>query len=205
MQDLSGHSGGVGHAGAADGLHQSLLDDAVFDVQGQLAGTLLRGAPAHAVGQAADVGDLLGLDPLALLGNGRGAVVGALGDRTHVLYFAGVDHSLTNPFSRPAASFACSPGDGLWLEPAPQGGSTLCGAGTIRVVQPIRLSPVISTGFSRPIRSSIVGAISARRPPPSALRRRPTTQKGTGLVVWAVKGLLPSSVAASARRCRGRR
>ena len=50
----------MGHAGAADGFHQGLLNDAVLDVQRQLAGTLLGSAPADAVGQAADVGDLLG-------------------------------------------------------------------------------------------------------------------------------------------------
>ena len=32
-QDLASHSGGVGHAGAANGLDQGFLDDAVFDVQ----------------------------------------------------------------------------------------------------------------------------------------------------------------------------
>ena len=34
-------------------LHQRLLDDAVLHIQGQLAGALLRSAPAHAVGEAA--------------------------------------------------------------------------------------------------------------------------------------------------------
>ena len=32
-ENLGSHSGGVGHAGAADGLDQSLFDDAVLDVQ----------------------------------------------------------------------------------------------------------------------------------------------------------------------------
>ena len=83
----------MGHAGAADGLHQSLLNDAVFHVQRQLAGALLRSAPADAVGKAGDVADLLGLHPFALLGNGSGAVISALGDGAHMLYFAGIDHS----------------------------------------------------------------------------------------------------------------
>ena len=46
-QDFACHSGGMGHAGAADGLDQGFFDDAVLDVQGQFAGALLRGAPAH--------------------------------------------------------------------------------------------------------------------------------------------------------------
>jgi len=45
----------VGHAGAANGLDQGFLDDAVFDVQAQLAGTLLGGTPAYTVGVAADI------------------------------------------------------------------------------------------------------------------------------------------------------
>ena len=35
-----------GAAGAADGLNEGLLDDAVLDVQAQLAGTLLGSTPA---------------------------------------------------------------------------------------------------------------------------------------------------------------
>ena len=93
MQDLSGHGGGVGHAGAADGLHQRLLDDALLHVQGQLAGALLRSAPADAVGQTADVLDLLGLNPLAFFRDGGRSVIRALGHRAHTLYFAGIDHS----------------------------------------------------------------------------------------------------------------
>lgn len=40
-QDFGGHSGGVGHAGAAQGLHQGFLDNAFLHVQGQLARALL--------------------------------------------------------------------------------------------------------------------------------------------------------------------
>ena len=91
-QDLACHSSRVGHAGAADGLHQSLLDDTVLDVQRQLAGALLGCTPAHTMGVAADVLDLLGLNPLALFGNGSGAMVCALGDGAHILYFCTVNH-----------------------------------------------------------------------------------------------------------------
>ena len=82
----------MGHTGAADGLHQCLLDDAIFDVQGQLAGALLRGAPADTVGKAGDIGDFLGLHPPPLLRDGSRAVVSALGHRTHMLYFRSIDH-----------------------------------------------------------------------------------------------------------------
>ena len=91
-QDLGSHSGGVGHAGAAQGLDQSLLDDALLNVQGQLASALLRCAPAHAVGEAADVLDALGLNPLTLFGNGSRTVVSALTHGAHVLYFCTVNH-----------------------------------------------------------------------------------------------------------------
>ena len=83
----------MGHAGAADGLHQRLLNDAVLDIQRQLAGALLGGAPAHAVGKTGNIGDFLGLDPLALLGDGSRTVISALGDGTHMLYLSGIDHS----------------------------------------------------------------------------------------------------------------
>ena len=89
----------MGHAGAADGLHQRFLDDAVLHVQRQLAGALLRGAPAHTVGKTGDVGDLLGLHPLALLRNGRRSVISALGHGTHMLNFSRIDHSSDLPFS----------------------------------------------------------------------------------------------------------
>ena len=65
----------MGHAGAADGFNQRLFNDAVFDVQGQFAGALLRGTPAHAVGEAVNIGDLTDLVPLPFLGNGGRAVV----------------------------------------------------------------------------------------------------------------------------------
>ena len=91
-EDLAGHGGGVGHAGAAQGLHQGLLDDALLDVQGQLAGALLGSAPAHAVSEAGDILDLLGLDPFPFLGDGSGTMVSALGNRAHVLNFGRIDH-----------------------------------------------------------------------------------------------------------------
>ena len=47
---------------------------------------------AHTMGEAADVSDLLDLNPLALFGNGRRTVVSALTDGAHVLYFCTVNH-----------------------------------------------------------------------------------------------------------------
>ena len=91
-EDLGGHGRAVGHARAADGLDQGFLDDAVLHVQGQLAGALLRRAPAHAVGEAGDVLDLLGLHPAAFFGNGRRTVIRSLRHTRHVFDFGGVDH-----------------------------------------------------------------------------------------------------------------
>ena len=87
-QDLGGHGGRVGHAAAADGLHQRLLDDPFFNVEGQFAGALLGSTPANAVRQAADILDLAALHPLALFGDGSGAMVGALFDAYHFLDFS---------------------------------------------------------------------------------------------------------------------
>ena len=94
-QDLACHSSRVGHAGAADGLHQSLFDDAVLDVQRQLAGALLRCTPAHTVGVAADVLDLIGLDPCALFGDGSRTMLRTFGDRAHILYLLRIGHNHT--------------------------------------------------------------------------------------------------------------
>ena len=56
------------------------------------------------------------------------------------------------------------------------------------------LSPVISAGWGSPISLSMVGAISARRPPSRRVTSpAPATRNGTGLVVCAVKGVPSSS------------
>ena len=70
-QDLGRHGCGVGHPRAADSLDESLLDDALLHVEGELAGALLRGAPADAVGKSGDILDFLGTDPLPLRGDGE--------------------------------------------------------------------------------------------------------------------------------------
>ena len=93
-QDLARHSGGMRHARAADGLYQRLFNDALLYVQRQLAGALLRRAPAHAMRQAADVSDLIRLYPLPLLGDGRRAVVRPFRERTHPFYFMRIRHSV---------------------------------------------------------------------------------------------------------------
>ena len=85
------------HAGAADGFDEGFLNDAVFHVEGELAGALLRRTPADTVRKAGNVADLLRLDPLAFLRNGRRAMVCTLCNRAHMLYFSRVNHC-KNPF-----------------------------------------------------------------------------------------------------------
>ena len=77
----------MGHAGASDGLHQSLLDDALLYVQSQLTCSLLGCAPADSMGQAGNILDLFGLYPLRFLRDRSCAVVYALGNFTHCFYF----------------------------------------------------------------------------------------------------------------------
>ena len=60
------------HAGAADGLDESFLDDAVLHVEGELAGALLRRAPTDTMRKAGNVADLLRLDHLPSSGMGAG-------------------------------------------------------------------------------------------------------------------------------------
>ena len=91
-ENLRGHCGGVGHARAADRLDEGFLDHAVLDVQRELAGSLLRRTPAHAVRVAADVLYLLCLHPLPLFGNRRRTVVAPLHERALMLNFSRVDH-----------------------------------------------------------------------------------------------------------------
>src|SRR5699024_11570975 len=74
-------------------IYQGLLDDAVLDVQAQIAGALLRSAPAHAVGVAADVLNFVRLDPFALFRDGRRAVLGAFGDGAHGFDLCRIRHN----------------------------------------------------------------------------------------------------------------
>ena len=82
----------MGHAGAAQGLNQRLFNHTVFNIQRQLARTLLRRAPAHTVSKAGDIFDFLCLDPFALFGDGSRAVICALGNGAHMLNFRSIDH-----------------------------------------------------------------------------------------------------------------
>ena len=84
----------MSHTGAAYGLHESLFNDAVLDVESQFAGTLLRCAPADAVGQAGDVLYFLCVYPLALFRDRGVGVVGAFCDAAHLLHFFCVNHIL---------------------------------------------------------------------------------------------------------------
>ncbi len=86
-QNLGGHGGRMRHSGAADGLNQRFLDDALLYVQRQLAGPLLGSAPAHSVGQARHVGYFFDLGPTAFLWNRCRAMIGPLGNYAHLFNF----------------------------------------------------------------------------------------------------------------------
>ena len=85
---FGGHSGGVGHTGAAYGFNQRFLNNAVFYVERKFARALLGSAPAHAVGKTFDILDFLCLNPLSFFGNGGGTVFEpaghALGNTNHI-------------------------------------------------------------------------------------------------------------------------
>jgi len=97
-QNLTGHGGRVSHTGATDGLHESLLNDAVLYIKRQFAGTLLGSAPTHTVGQAGNFLGLRDCGPCTLLRDGSRAVIAALLDATHVFYFVCVLHSFVIVF-----------------------------------------------------------------------------------------------------------
>ena len=67
--------------------YESFFDNAVLYVECQLAGALLRSAPADTMCQTADVLNLFCLNPLAFFWNGGRTMVGTFGHATHVLYF----------------------------------------------------------------------------------------------------------------------
>ena len=75
------------HAGAADRLDESFLNDALLDIEGELAGTLLRCAPANTVRISGNIFHFPGLDPLRFFRNGSRAVMYALMNDAHILYF----------------------------------------------------------------------------------------------------------------------
>jgi hypothetical protein len=82
----------MSHARAADRLNEGFLDDSVLDIEAELARALLGGAPAHAVGKSVNVLDFLRLNPLSLLRDRGGTMVGRLGKRTHVFDFCRINH-----------------------------------------------------------------------------------------------------------------
>ena len=86
-EDLSRHRRGVRHAGAADRLDEGFLDDAVLDVERELASALLRCAPANTMREAADILDVLGFDPFAFLRDWSSAVMNFLRYTCHVFHF----------------------------------------------------------------------------------------------------------------------
>ena len=92
-ENLGSHGCRVCHAGASEGLYESLLDDTVLDVEGELAAALLRSAPADTVGKTGDVLDFFCMHPFALLGDGSIGVVGAFSNAAHLLHFFCVNHN----------------------------------------------------------------------------------------------------------------
>ena len=82
----------MGHTGTSEGLYESLFDDTVLDVEGKLASTLLRSAPADTVGKAGDVLDFLCMHPFSLFRNRSIGVICAFCNAAHVLHFLCVNH-----------------------------------------------------------------------------------------------------------------
>ena len=66
------------HSGASDCLYESLLDDTVLNVEGQLAAALLRSAPADTVCITGNIADLLSAYPLCFFRNRCSAVIAGL-------------------------------------------------------------------------------------------------------------------------------
>ena len=86
-KNLGRHRRGMSHTRTADRFHQSFLDNALFDIQGQFAGALLGCTPAHAVRKAADIFDLFRMNPLSFFGNSGIFMTGnarAFGDAEHL-------------------------------------------------------------------------------------------------------------------------
>ena len=86
-QMLAGYRRSMGGAGTAGSLNQGLDDDAVLDVEGQLASALRRRAAAHAVGKTGNLADVLDLDPAALNGQFRRPVALGTVKLDLLLYF----------------------------------------------------------------------------------------------------------------------
>ena len=82
----------MSHTWAAECLDESLLDDAVLDIESELAAALLRSTPADTVGEAGDVLDFLCMHPLSFLRNRGIGVVCALCYAAHMLHFVCVNH-----------------------------------------------------------------------------------------------------------------
>ena len=81
------------HAGTADSFDQGFLDDAVFYIEGEFASALLRGAPANAMGEPADISYLSGLSPCTFLWDRGRTMICPLSHAAHFLNFRRVLHS----------------------------------------------------------------------------------------------------------------
>jgi len=167
-EDLGGHGGGVRHARAADGLDEALLDNALLDVEAELAGALLRRTPADTMGVAGDVRDLFRLNPLALFGNGCRSVVCALGDGAHLLHFCGILHLLLlsrTPRQHPVCRRVGRRRRDRSIPPGEQTTRSVRHRGVCSVEQPIFVRPWWRMARSAPCRDACGFSVRAVREP----------------------------------------
>ena len=115
-QMLPSHCRAMGSAGTAGGLHQGLLDNAVFNIQRELAAALLRGAPANTMGKAADIPNLLDLDPVSLLRQLGRAVALGTGHFFHAFHFVCDFHACDTSIRSLCLAFISPPVGGTITE-----------------------------------------------------------------------------------------
>ena len=93
-QNLRRHRRRMRHTRTTNRLDQRLFDDAIFHVERQFTGTLLRRTPTNTVRHARYVFDFFRLDPFALFRNGRRTVIWTFSNNTHFFDFVRVFHRL---------------------------------------------------------------------------------------------------------------
>ena len=96
-KNFARHSCGMRHAGASQRFDKRFFNNAVFDVQRQFAGTLLRRAPANAVRQTGNIGDFIRFYPATLFRNRGRTVFRTFCESAHALNFMRIVH-IAAPF-----------------------------------------------------------------------------------------------------------